>query len=166
MRLQAIPDIFVGPVDCLQKMSLEGALGWNCRCLALPDTLEPGNNTTSQHGGERIKKEKQEDMKCISIGEAIEQLLGAAGMAPTQVGREDYNSGTPVITVFLPKNRDGVDFAEFKRGLREHYVIFRCSTPDGRESFEFYLNETDVMFHSVRPNKTVSVPHVAKTATT
>jgi hypothetical protein len=102
---------------------------------------------------------------CISIEEAFEQLLGAEGMAPAWVGREDWSSGTPVITVFLPKNQDGVDFAEFKRGLREHFVIFKCSSPDGRESFEFYLNKTDVMFHSVRPNKTVSVTHVVESET-
>jgi hypothetical protein len=102
----------------------------------------------------------------ISIEEAFEQLLEAAGMAPAWVGREDWSSGTPVITLILPKNQDGVDFAEFKRGLREHHVIIRCSSPDGRETIDFYLNQTDVMFHSVRPNKTVSVPHVVKTETT
>jgi hypothetical protein len=52
---------------------------------------------------------------------------------------------------FPKKTPYGVDFAEIKRALREHYVILRFSAPDHGESVTFWLDKGDVQFHSPRP---------------
>jgi hypothetical protein len=97
----------------------------------------------------------------ISVDNAFDQLLGAVGLSPASVG---YQGGrhTPVIDVRLLNNLYDVDFAAIKRALRDDHVILCLSSPDGRESLEFLLHESDVGVHVIRPNDTVSIPHVVK----
>jgi hypothetical protein len=85
--------------------------------------------------------------------DAVGPMLADAGLALASVRIDNMSTGEPAITVFFPKSQHGPDFAYIKDALREHYVIVRFSSPDGREFVEVAVNHEDALSNLERPKK-------------
>ena len=73
-------------------------------------------------------------------------VFSASEWADATVGIINRSIGTPIVTVaFSGTNRYGVNFAEVKRALHEHYVIVRLVSADDREVIELSVDYGNII---------------------